>query len=188
MSASITAGAAARYPRRPPANANAFDIVRLTTSLWPWVASSSTADGPAENSTYASSTTTSPGAASAIAASSESSIDCPVGLFGVVTNSTSGACSRTIATARSASREKSSRRGAGTHAVRVPAARIGCIEYDGSKPSADRPGPPKACSSCWSTSLDPFAAHRFPTPSPTPVTRVRYAASAPRSAVWSRSG
>ena len=36
---------------------------------------------------------------------------------------------------------------------------IGCIEYDGSKPSAVRPGPPNACSICWSTSLEPLAAH-----------------------------
>ena len=34
----------------------------------------------------------------------------------------------------------------------------GCIEYDGSKPSAVRPGPPNACSSCWMISFDPFAA------------------------------
>ena len=59
---------------------------------------------------------------------------------------------------------------------------IGCIEYDGSKPSAVRPGPPKACRSCWSTSLDPLAAHRFSVVSATPVARVRYAARAARSA------
>ena len=36
---------------------------------------------------------------------------------------------------------------------------IGCIEYDGAKPSAVRPAPPKACRICWSTSLEPLAAH-----------------------------
>ena len=147
--------------------------MRLTTSLWPRGSSSSTAEGPDENSTYASSTTTSPGAASAMARSSSSSTDWPVGLFGVVTNSTSGCFSAITPTAWSASSEKSSRRGAGTHSVRVPAARIGCIEYDGSKPRAVRPGPPKACSSCWSTSLEPLAAQRFSVVSRTPVARVR---------------
>ena len=62
--ASITAGAAARYPSRPPANANAFDIVRTTTSLRAGTRSiNPIALGRSENSAYASSTTTMPGAA-----------------------------------------------------------------------------------------------------------------------------
>ena len=45
--------------------------------------------------------------------------------------------------------------------VLVPEAMIGCIEYDGSKPSAERPGPANACSSCSRISLEPLAAHTF---------------------------
>ena len=40
----------------------------------------------------------------------------------------------------------------------VPRAMSACIEYEGSKPIAVRPGPPKVCSSCWMTSLEPLAA------------------------------
>ena len=68
---------------------------------------------------------------------------------------------------------KSARRGAGSHSVRVPPAMIGCIEYDGSKPTASRPGPPNACSTCWSTSFDPLAAHTPAASSGTPVAAVR---------------
>ena len=49
----------------------------------------------------------------------------------------------------------------------------GCIEYDGSKPTAVRPGPPKACSSCWRTSLEPLAAQTFVAPTGCPSVRVR---------------
>ena len=63
---------------------------------------------------------------------------------------------------------KSSRRGVGSHSVRVPPAMIGCIEYDGTKPAATRPGPPNACSTCCRISFDPFAAHRFAVVSGTP--------------------
>ena len=38
---------------------------------------------------------------------------------------------------------------AAIHVVSVPSEMIGCIEYDGTNPTAVRPGPPKACSSCW---------------------------------------
>ena len=46
---------------------------------------------------------------------------------------------------------------------------IGCIEYDGSKPSAVRPGPANACSSCSRISLDPLAAQTFALDSSIPV-------------------
>ena len=42
---------------------------------------------------------------------------------------------------------------------------IGCIEYDGTKPIALRPGPPNACNSCCRISLEPLAAQRFSTSS-----------------------
>ncbi len=64
----------------------------------------------------------------------------------------------------------------------------GYIEYVGAKLSATRPGPPKACSSCSITSLEPFAAHTCSTRTPCGVSRERYAASAPRSSTNSRSG
>ena len=44
----------------------------------------------------------------------------------------------------------------------------GCIEYAGVKPSAIRPGPPNAWSSCCCTSLEPLAAHTCSTVSPWP--------------------
>jgi hypothetical protein len=90
--------------------------------------------------------------------------------------------------AASTSSVKSSRRGAGNHDVRVPAEMIGCMEYDGSNPSAVRPGPANACRICCSTSLDPLAAHRFAVSSGTPVDSLRYAARSVRSATASRSG
>ncbi len=57
----------------------------------------------------------------------------------------------------------------GVTAARAPSAQAvpvtwairGCIEYAGVKPSARRPGPPKAWSSCCSTSLEPFAAQTW---------------------------
>ncbi len=62
------------------------------------------------------------------------------------------------AAASAGSMLKSAARCPAIHRVAVVWAMIGCIEYDGSKPSALRPGPPNACSSCWMTSLDPLAA------------------------------
>ena len=143
----MTAGAAARYPNRPPAKANALDIVRTTTN-WPgnW-SINPIALGRSENSAYASSTTTIPGAARTSARMSCSGRDPPLGLFGLVMNSTSGCRSATDAQAASMSMLKSGRRGLEIQLVLVPEAMIGCIEYDGSKPSADRPGPANACSS-----------------------------------------
>ena len=70
---------------------------------------------------------------------SASGSDPPVGLLGLVTNTTSGERSATIVAAASMSTLKSARRGHDTQLVLVPEAMIGCIEYDGSKPSADRP-------------------------------------------------
>ena len=57
--------------------------------------------------------------------------------------------------------------------MRVPDAMIGCIEYDGSNPSALRPGPPNACRICCSTSLDPLAAQTFASDSTTRVDTLR---------------
>ncbi len=51
-----------------------------------------------------------------------------------------------------------------------------------------RPGPPNACSSCSITSLEPLAAHTMSGVMPDPPDRLRYAASASRSATCSRSG
>ena len=102
--------------------------MRLTTSLRPCVGSRTAALGRSENSAYASSTTTIPGAASTSAASSYGSSDCPVGLFGLVRNVTSGARSASKPAAAGMSIVKSSRRGVGSHSVRVPPAMIGCIE------------------------------------------------------------
>src|SRR6478735_9897152 len=99
--------------------------------------------------------------------------DPPVGLFGLVMNSTSGACCATSAAAASTSTLKSARRGAEIQVVLVPEAMLGCIEYDGSKPRADRPGPANACSSCSRISLDPLAAHTFALDSTRPVDRDR---------------
>ena len=86
---------------------------------------------------------------------------------------TSGSVSAMTAAAFSTSSEKSWRRGVGIHSVRVPAAMIGCIEYDGVKPSAVRPAPPKACRICWSTSLEPFAAQICSGRSAPPLVRER---------------
>ena len=54
---------------------------------------------------------------------------------------------------------KSSSRRPSTQVVLVSRAYSGYIEYVGAKLSAVRPGPPKACSSCSITSLEPLAAH-----------------------------
>ena len=102
-----------------------------------------------------------------------SSTAVPVGLFGLVTKTTSGRTSRTWATAASTSIVKSARRWPSTQAVLVLPEMIGCIEYDGVKPSAVRPAPPKACRICCSTSLEPFAAHTCSGPIRSPAVRVR---------------
>ena len=99
-----------------------------------------------------------PGAAAHTASITGSGRAVPVGLFGEVRKTRSGWYSRTTAAARSWSMPKSSSLAAGIQPVLVTAAMIGCIEYEGSKPSARRPGPPNACSSCWMISLDPLAA------------------------------
>ncbi|CAM5314887.1 hypothetical protein SVIOM342S_04304 [Streptomyces violaceorubidus] len=62
-----------------------------------------------------------------------------------------------------------------------------CIEYDGSKPIAVRPGPPKVWSSCWMTSLEPLAAQTSHVQG-VPEVFVRYSASLVRSSTASRSG
>jgi hypothetical protein len=99
-----------------------------------------------------------------------------------------GARSASTAAAAGMSIVKSSRRGVGNHSVRVPPAMIGCMEYDGTKPAATRPGPPNACSTCCRISFDPFAAHTFAVVRGTPVAAVRYPARSARSATASRSG
>ena len=104
------------------------------------------------------------GATSSSRRRSSSETLCPDGLFGLATNTTSGCVRRSRATATSTSRPKSSARLASSHSVWVPSEMIGCIEYDGTKPIALRPGPPNACSSCCRISLDPLAAQRFSTP------------------------
>ena len=63
----------------------------------------------------------------------------PVGLFGAQSNTTSGSCSRTAATAVAGLSSKSASRGAAIHSVPVPAARRLYIEYVGAKPSARAP-------------------------------------------------
>ena len=82
----------------------------------------------------------------------------PVGLFGLVINTTSGRCSRTAATAASGSMVKSSRRGKVIQRLWVLRAYSGYMEYVGAKDSTDRSGPANACSTCSITSLLPFAA------------------------------
>ncbi len=84
---------------------------------------------------------------------------------------------------------KSSWRGPEIQPVPVPRAMRPCIEYDGSKPIAVRPGPPKASrSSCWMTSLEPLAAQTLCTSTAYPEVSVRYSASLVRSSTASRSG
>ena len=59
--------------------------------------------------------------------------------------------------------------------MRVLRAYSGYIEYVGAKLSASRPGPPKACSSCCITSLDPLAAQTMSGVMPLPPEVLRYA-------------
>ena len=112
----------------------------------------------------------------------------PVGLLGEGSSTTLGRSRRTSAAAWSRSSEKSSSRCPTTQPVPVSRAYSGYIEYVGAKLSAVRPGPPKAWSSCSITSLDPFAAHTCSGVTPWPPSPFRYAASAVRSSVNSRSG
>ncbi len=120
------------------------------------------------NSAYASSTTTIPGAAAQMASITPGVSAVPVGLFGEVRNTRSGCSDLIRPAARSGSMPKSPSRAPLIHPVPVASAISGCIEYDGSKPSARRPVPPKAWSSCWMISLDPFAAHTWRPVSPCP--------------------
>jgi hypothetical protein len=115
-------------------------IVRLTISRGQR-SSSVTALGVAANSAYASSTSTMPSVASCTASTTSSPVTVPVGLFGVVRKVMAGRCRRTASTAASSPIVKSAARRSATQPVLVPAASSGCIEYDGSKPSASRPGP-----------------------------------------------
>lgn len=130
---------------------------------------------------YASSTTTMDGfaawAASYRARTVSAGTAVPVGLLGVVMKTTSGRCSSIARVAAGTSMVKSSWRGPEIQPVPVPRAMRPCIEYDGSKPIAVRPGPPKVCSSCWMTSLEPLAAQTLLTSSGCPEVSVRYRAS-----------
>jgi hypothetical protein len=101
---------------------------------------------------------------------------------------TSGRCSAIAFSAAGTSTVKSSWRGPEIQPVPVPRAMRPCIEYDGSKPIAVRPGPPKVWSSCWMTSLEPLAAQTLVTSSGWPEVSVRYRASSVRSSTASRSG
>lgn len=141
---------------------------------------------------YASSTTTIEGLAACAASYSARTVSggtaLPVGLLGVVMKTTSGRCSAIACSAAAGSIVKSSLRGPETQAVPVPRAMSACIEYEGSKPMAVRPGPPKVCSSCWMTSLEPLAAQTFSRPTWWLPVFVRYLASSVRSSTASRSG
>ena len=99
-----------------------------------------------------------PGAAAQTASMTASGVADPVGLFGEVRKTRSGWCRLTAAAASAGSRPKSLARSAAIHLVEVVWLISGCIEYDGSKPSALRPGPPKTWNNCWMISFDPFAA------------------------------
>ena len=101
---------------------------------------------------------------------------------------TSGLFSAIHRSAAGRSIVKSSVRGPEIQPVPVPRAMSACIEYDGSKPMAVRPGPPKVCSSCWMTSLEPLAAQTLARPTSWPDVSVRYLASWVRSSTASRSG
>ena len=85
-----------------------------------------------------------PVVASCTAVTTSSPSTVPVGLLGVVRKVIAGWCSSTAARASDTDTVKSAARDTATQPVLVPAASSGCIEYDGSKPSATRPGPPKA--------------------------------------------
>ena len=92
----------------------------------------------------------------------------PVGLLGDGSSTTDGRRSSTSERAWSRSRLKSSSRWPVTHSVWVSRAYSGYIEYVGAKLNTLRPGPPKACSSCSITSLDPLAAQTCSGTTPCP--------------------
>ena len=112
----------------------------------------------------------------------------PVGLFGLGSSTTAGRCLSISVPAWSRSSEKSSSRWPTTQSVLVSRAYSGYIEYVGAKLSAVRPGPAYAWSSCSITSLEPLAAQTCSAAMPCGVSFERYAASAVRSSVNSRSG
>ena len=85
----------------------------------------------------------------------------PVGLFGEGSSTTLGRSFSTSSRAASRSRLKSLSRRPATQAVIESRAYSGYIEYVGAKLIAVRPGPPKACSSCSITSLEPLAAQTW---------------------------
>ena len=138
--------------------------MRVTTRLRSDGSSSSALGVPARrNSAYASSTTTTPvvAAASHSASTTSSGSAVPVGLLGDGSSTTLG-CSRSDQLARrSGSSAKSLSRCPSTHRVPVSRAYSGYIEYVGAKLTAVRPGPPKACSRCSITSLEPLAAQTW---------------------------
>ena len=129
-----------------------------------------------------------PAAASQSAETASGGSAVPVGLLGLGSSTTLGCCSAIRSRAWSRSREKSVSRCPTTQSVTESRAYSGYIEYVGAKLSARRPGPPKAWSSWSITSLDPLAAHTCSGEIPCGASRERYAASASRSAVNSRSG
>ena len=111
-----------------------------------------------------------------------------MGLLGLGSRTTAGLCSSIRDRAWSRSSEKSCSRWPTTQAVLVSRAYSGYIEYVGAKLRAMRPGPAYAWSSWSITSLEPLAAHTCSGAIPCGVSWDRYAASAPRSSVNSRSG
>src|SRR5215210_192458 len=111
-------------------------MVLVTASRGNSVSSSSALGVPGRaNSAYASSTTTTPGAAVQMARTTSSPIAVPVGLLGLASSTTSGAVSAIAATASSASTVKSSRRGKVRQALWVFRAYSGYIEYVGANDS-----------------------------------------------------
>ena len=135
-------------------------MVRETIRFGVEASSSSALGVPVRrNSPYASSITTTPGAAAQTALTVSSGSAVPVGLFGDGSSTTVGRCSAITARACSTSREKSSSRCPTTQPVLASRAYSGYIEYVGAKETATRPGPPNAWRICSITSLDPLAAH-----------------------------
>jgi hypothetical protein len=137
-------------------------MVRVSTRVGrPSISGSS--DGRWLNSPYASSMITMAGPAACAASYSRSTVAVstavPVGLFGEQMKTTAGRRSAMTRSAAATSMVKSSCRGPEIQPVPVPREIRACIEYEGSKPMAVRPGPAKVCSSCWMTSLEPLAAH-----------------------------
>ena len=109
--------------------ANALDMVRVTTRPG-WRGSRVSALGvPSRaNSAYASSTTTSPGAAAQIASMTSIGAAVPVGLFGEVRKTRLGWACLMARAASSGSRRKSSSRSTSIQLVHVTRAISGCME------------------------------------------------------------